>query len=1168
MCRCACLKILGQGENLFLSKTLEGEKGIMKSKERCIKKPQYFINSIFRAVFKRHIVITHLLLPFFLCFIIMAVAPVNISAQTCEKWVAKAVSVEGMVEVKRAGEAQWQQVQLDETFCAGDQIRVLEESRADLSFANQPLLRLDQNTTITLAGIEEESSAFGDLFNSAAKLDFLEGAAHFFSRLPRNLEVRTGFVNAGVEGTEFFIKVADNRTFISVFEGKVLALNEAGSLPLTSGQSAVAEAGKAPVLEVVVQPRDAVRWALHYPPVLDGPGPDSMVNQAAQLLSVGRVEEAGSKIGQALNADAANSGALSLQVIIAVVQNEKAEALTLADKAVAAAPGSATALIARSYAQQANFDLEGARASLEEAVTAEPENALAWARLAELHSSFGDLDKALEAAQKAVAINPNLSRTQTVLGFAYLTQVKTAAARAAFNKAIELDQADSLPRLGLGLAKIRDGELQDGRRDIEIGASLDSNSSLIRSYLGKAYYEEKRTDLDGREYAIAKELDPKDPTPWFYDAIRKQTINQPVEALHDLQTAIELNDNRAVYRSKLMLDSDLAARSASLARIYSDLGFQQRALVEGYNSVNTDPTNYSAHRFLADSYSALPRHEIARVSELLQSQLLQPINITPIQPQLAESNLFLISAGGAADASFNEFNPLFFRDQITAQASSVLGGNNTSGGEGVVSGIAKNLSYSFGLSRFETDGFRENNDQEEQLVNIFTQYAFSPKTSVQLEYRNRDSDRGFLQLRFEPDDYLTDFSEEEQKDVIRLGMRHTFSPASQLIANFTHQDKDFTQRTEPGGAPPVVINLEENKYDEKSYSGELQHLFRSERVNFVTGAGYFDIDQQRTYTLDIDIYDFVPPPPPPPFLPPSWALNPFLSGISSTSSDLSAKHTNLYLYSYLYLPRDVTLTLGGSGDFLNSESSEQPDVDQFNPKLGITWNPLPGTTLRAAAFRVLKRTLITDQTLEPTQVAGFNQFFDDADGTESRRYAGAVDQKFSKDIYGGAEFSKRDLEVPFLSSATDLDWEEKLIRAYLLWAPLNWLGLSGEYVYEEFNRDTRLSDGALSVETNYLLLGINLFHASGLSASLNGTFVDQKGDFERYGIGGDFVPGEDDFWLFDAALSYRLPKRYGVISMGAKNLFDEEFKYFDTDRDNPRIIPDRFFFVRLTLAIP
>ena len=77
--------------------------------------------------------------------------------------------------------------------------------------------------------------------------------------------------------------------------------------------------------------------------------------------------------------------------------------------------------------------------------------------------------------------------------------------------------------MGLGLAKIRDGDLDAGGRDIEIAASLDPNNSLIRSYLGKTYYEEKKTKLDGPEYKIAKELDPKDPTPYFYDAIRLQT---------------------------------------------------------------------------------------------------------------------------------------------------------------------------------------------------------------------------------------------------------------------------------------------------------------------------------------------------------------------------------------------------------------------------------------------------------------------------------------------------------------------------------------------------------------------------------------------------------------------------------------------------------------------
>jgi tetratricopeptide (TPR) repeat protein len=1140
----------------------------MKSEERCTGMLQYFLNSFFRGGFSKYVYVKHLLLASLLCLMAVTVAPGNTSAQTCEQWIAKAVSVEGKVEVKREGETQWQQVQRNETFCGGDQIRVLEESRADLSFANQPLLRLDQNTTITLAGIEEESSGFGDLFKAAAKLDLIEGAAHFFSRLPRNLEVRTGFVNAGVEGTEFFIRVADNKTFISVFEGKVLAANEAGTLPLTSGQSAVTEAGKAPVLETVVQPRDAVRWALHYPPVIDGPGPDSLVNQAAQLLSVGRVDEAGTKIKKALSTDPANSGALSLQAIIAVVQNENAEALNLADKAVAAAPGSATALIAQSYAQQSNFDLEGARASLEEAVSGEPENALAWARLAELHSSFGDLDKALDAAQKAVAINPNLSRTQTVLGFAYLTQIKTAEARESFNKAIELDQADSLPRLGLGLAKIRDGELQEGRREIEIAASLDANSSLIRSYLGKTYYEEKRPALDGREYAIAKELDPKDPTPWFYDAIRKQSINQPVEALHDLQTAIELNDNRAVYRSKLMLDADLAARSASLARIYSDLGFQQRALVEGYNSVNTDPANFSAHRFLADSYSALPRHEIARVSELLQSQLLQPANMTPIQPQLAESSLNLISSGGAASASFNEFNPLFNRNGMSLLASGIWGGNNTASGELVISGIARQLSFSVGTSRFDTDGWKENAYQEDDITNAFLQVELSPKTSVQAEFRYRDNEKGDVSLN-----YMTDFPsliQEEEKETWRVGFRHLFSPSSILIGNVSYQELEsrvfniwFFDPFPTFGvtAPPFPFIEDANdvNIDQDAFSAELQQHFYLKSIKFVAGGGYFTIDEDRL--VDDQLF---------------WAPVGFAPPMSE-KLEYDTDHYNLYLYSYINLPVDVNVTIGASGDFFEQNEKiatyQNLDKEEFNPKFGITWNPVPDTTIRGAVFRTFKRTLITDQTLEPTQVAGFNQFFDDGNGTQALVYGAAVDQKFSRKIFAGGEFTYRDLdEVPWFDLSTNVyevtEWEERMGRAYFYVTPANWIALSMEYQYEKHDQSLDVNNGALEVETHSFPLGLNLFHPSGLGASFKATYWNQEGIFQRADPVGTYRNGDDTFWLVDAAINYRLPKRHGFISIGATNLFDESFEYFEVDSRNSRIQPDRVIFIKATLALP
>jgi tetratricopeptide (TPR) repeat protein len=132
------------------------------------------------------------------------------------------------------------------------------------------------------------------------------------------------------------------------------------------------------VLRVVVRPRDAVQWALYYLPVMyvppgevpkeDMSDPRFLAYRASQLLAVGRVDEAGADIERALSLDPKYSDAFALQSIIAVVQNEKDKALSSAQKAIDTGPNSATARIAMSYAQQAGFDLEGARSSVEEAV--------------------------------------------------------------------------------------------------------------------------------------------------------------------------------------------------------------------------------------------------------------------------------------------------------------------------------------------------------------------------------------------------------------------------------------------------------------------------------------------------------------------------------------------------------------------------------------------------------------------------------------------------------------------------------------------------------------------------------------------------------------------------------------------------------------------------------
>jgi opacity protein-like surface antigen len=610
---------------------------------------------------------------------------------------------------------------------------------------------------------------------------------------------------------------------------------------------------------------------------------------------------------------------------------------------------------------------------------------------------------------------------------------------------------------------------------------------------------------------------------------------------------------------------------------------------------------------LADSYAALPRHEIARVSELLQSQLLQPINITPIQPRLGESNLFLISAQGPATLSFNEFNPLFNRNRIALQASGLAGEDDTWSGEGIVSAIYDKASFSGGFTYFDTDGFRPNNQLQDDIGTAFAQVELTPQTSVQAEYRYRKRENGDLELRFFEDDFSRFFDADIESHTGRFGLRHAFSPRSVLLASYVYQDKDIHESDLAPGNPVVTWrpgcdpfafppedppcipsdfgpdNSLDSETHENAHSIEGQYLYRSpplegwiRNVKVTTGIGYFDIDKKVREThafSETEIKGF-------PFC--GGCDQVFPGGVVSDElTHPDVQHVNLYLYSYLSFPENVTVTLGLSGDNIHVEGTSD-DAGEANPKFGLQWDPsfIPGMTVRAAAFRMTKRTLVTNQTLEPTQVAGFNQFFDDVNGTHGWRYGGAIDQKFTDSIFGGVEYSERDLNVPATLSGigsvkTEADWDEQLARAYFFWAPCDWLAFRAEYQWEKFKRDPLLDDVFFAfkeVETHRVPFGVQFFHPIGISAMLGATWLDQSGEFFRedspVAPTGILEKGSRSFWVLDTALRYRLPKRYGFVSFGVNNVLDEDSTYQATDVRNPDIRPGRFIFGSVTLSFP
>jgi tetratricopeptide (TPR) repeat protein len=1066
---------------------------------------------------------------FFILTWIQIISPSIGRTENCTEPVGRMVSIQGKIQVRHSNQTGWSSLELEEKICPGDILRAGGNSRAAVALNNESVLRINQNSTLFFPGQQK---------NQPLVLKILHGIIHIFNHRSRALKVITPFVNGAVEGTEFQIQVSDSQTSINVFKGLVVAANDHGRLNISSGQAIIARKNTAPKYLTIVKPLDATYWTLYYPkiilPLKDSSKKNTipaLIKTAADQLALGQVNKAKINLGKVLLKQQDNSDALALQAIIMVAQNKREAALTLATQAIESGPQTPAAILALSYALQAGFDIDGALTTLQKGSDLNPGNALIKARLAELLLSVGNLENALQAARQAVALDPDIGRTQTVLGFAYLAQMKTDQARSAFERAIALDQVLPLARLGLGLAKIRAGDLEKGRNDIEIAAALDPGNSLIRSYLGKAFFEEKREKRAEEQYTLAKKLDPMDPTPWLYDAIYKQTANRPVEALHDLEKSIDLNDNRAVYRSRLLLDEDLAARSASLGRIFMDLGFQQTALVEGWHSLQTDPANYSAHRLLADSYSSLPRHEIARVSELLLSQLLQPINITPVQPRLAESNLFILEGAGPTRPSFNEFNPLFLRNEFALQSSAVLGNNATFGDELTQSAIWNRNSYSIGQFHYETDGIRENNDQNVNIYNAFVQSQLSFNSSVMAEIRYRKKKYGDLVQRFDSTDYSRTTRQEDETKSFRLGAKYAINNHSTLIGTAIFSDDDNT--ADGIDYSDGLFLALEGRSD--SYMGEIQHIYRDHKINVISGMGYFAADENDTIKV---------------------------AGLPLVLADeqFDTDHFNVYSYANFNLPYNAQVTAGLSADFLDGPVA---DKDQLNPKFGLTWQVLKNTTLRAAAFRTLQRRLIYAQTIEPTQVAGFNQLFDDFEASNTWRYGFGLDQKLPNHCFGGFEYAVRELNVPFTSIADtgniatqEDDWQEQTGKVYFYWPVSSSLTLGTEYDYERLKHDQWEGPEEIrKLVTQRLSPNIRFFHPSGFIGKLQASYIQQEGEFGFSPFG--FNNDSDFFWVVDASINYRLPKRFGMLRLEIKNLFDKQFHYLDTDVANPEILPER-----------
>jgi hypothetical protein len=242
------------------------------------------------------------------------------------------------------------------------------------------------------------------------------------------------------------------------------------------------------------------------------------------------------------------------------------------------------------------------------------------------------------------------------------------------------------------------------------------------------------------------------------------------------------------------------------------------------------------------------------------------------------------------------------------------------------------------------------------------------------------------------------------------------------------------------------------------------------------------------------------------------------------------------------------------------------------------WSATDATTIRAAYMATVKRPFVAAQTLEPTQIAGFNQFFTgfdllygDRDGTVSRRTAVAVDHRIGGGWYVGGEATTRKLTVPNFNVGEN-EWREHTAYGYLYKTygrdAGRWQGAATvDYEYEKIKRPPMLTgpEGIIDVSTQRLQFGIRAFDRAGVTLFASTSYVRQSGAFSADPSTPTFDK-RDSGWLTDVSLDYRLPGRYGTVGIGARNVFDTRVDLFETDPVNPRFATRRLVYGKLQLV--
>lgn len=1103
---------------------------------------------------------------------------------------------ENKVETAAAASTQWTPARTNQTLQVGDRLRTLLRSRALLRLSDLSVVRVNELTLLEIRAPSSGQKGF---------LDAGPGSIYFFNReRPSTIEFRTPVASGAIRGTEFHLAVAaDGETTLTMFDGEVLLSNAQGELAFRGGEQGIVTPGQAPRKTAVVNAINLIQWCLYYPAVFDPKEDMPAVSDSLAAYRRGNLLKA-LELYPANRQPASETERLYLaSLLLAVGQVDQAEPFANAEllKFIRIVKGQPVDLpqdpMVQSYYYQSRFQLEPALEAARLAARTSPQFGFAWARVAELEFGFGRTRAAADAVRTALEVSPENAQAWALQGFLFAAQNRERKALDSFDRAIALDPALANGWLGRGLTRFRIGEREAGRADLQVAATLEPQRSLLRSYLAKAFTDRHQEELAQKELRRARELDPNDPTVGLYSALLFQQENRINEAVAALETSKTQNDNRQLFRSRLLLDQDQAVRSANLAAIYRDAGMFDVSVREASRAVMYDYANYSAHLFLANSYDALRdpravnlRYETPWFSELLLANLLMPAGAGSLSQNISQQ----------------EYSRLFAGDHFGVISSSEY----YSRGDWVQSlshyGIIDHSSYALDADYRSENGERRNSELEHlRLIAKFKQQlTANDSVFLQAIYYGADSgdvaqywdwDRSLRTpggvIRNVPRPDYTLQLRERQEPLLFLGYDHKWSEGvhtlflgARLEDKFELEGgKDYTFYVTSNGVPYLELpsgpgaplQLETRS---QFYSAELQQIFQSHRHTLIAGARYQDGES------DTKAEAF----------------------ITNQTEIVHVKRLTGYGYYFLQVADPLQLIAGVSYDYLEYPenlaappiSDQELNKDQLSPKAGFYWTPHANTVVHGAFTRSLGGVYYDASVrLEPTQLAGFNQAYRSIipesvvgliPGSEFETYGLGIQQRFGTRTYltvsgeilnseadrATGAFDLPAFPVPQPAFPTQIEenirYQEKSLTAVINqlvgkhWSLGAAYRLSNADLEQDFHSLPAVLRPFHDNELRATLQQVNFFlafnHASGFFTQANALWSWQ----DNRGYRPD-IPG-DEFWQVNLFAGYRFLHRHAEARIGLLNVTDQEYRlnpltiYSELPRERTLYASLRFYF--------